>query len=68
MQMTTERPKSGEFIAVWEYGDSIWSDTYHWKGDQLYVYDSSEDDWVDVTLEWFEKQNCTHYVIKGEDQ
>jgi len=33
MKLTTTPPTSGQFIAVWEYNDLIWSDTFRFNKD-----------------------------------
>lgn len=38
MILVNEMPKSGQFVAVWEYGGSIWSDTFCWEDDKLLCY------------------------------
>lgn len=30
MKVVTEMPKSGQFVAVWEFQGNIWSDTYRY--------------------------------------
>lgn len=30
MILVNEMPKSGQFVAVWEYNGNIWSGTYYW--------------------------------------
>ena len=43
MILVNEIPKSGQFVAVWEYGGTVWSDTYCWDEWKLLVY--VEDGW-----------------------
>ncbi len=52
MKIVNEVPKSGNFIAVWEYGGATWSDSFLITDDLLYVYEKIGedgemiDDWV----------------------
>lgn len=64
MKMTTTRPTSGEFIAIWEYGGSIWSDTFRWEGEELEIYDCSQDEWDLCDPECLDTNECSHYVVK----
>lgn len=40
MKVLTEMPKSGQFVAVWEFQGNVWSDTYRYDehgGLELFV-------------------------------
>ena len=43
MQIVRERPEEGKFIAVWEFGDGIWSYAYRWKDGVLQRYETESD-------------------------
>lgn len=38
-----EMPKSGEFVAVWQYEGMLRSDDMIWEGDKLYFWFFNED-------------------------
>lgn len=40
MILVKEMPTSGHFVAVWEYGGNVWSNTYYWEEDKLFCYTS----------------------------
>jgi len=39
-------PTSGQFVVIWEYDNKIWSDTYKRVGNNLYIYNHSDNDFV----------------------
>lgn len=45
MKQVDEMPKQGQFVAVWEYNGKMWSETYKWENEILYIYSSSKDGW-----------------------
>ena len=44
MKQVDEMPTSGQFVAVWENKNGVFSDTYLWFNDDLLVYDNSVSD------------------------
>lgn len=38
MILVKEMPTSGQFVAVWEYGGAVWSDTFCWEDNKLLCY------------------------------
>ena len=52
MKLTKTKPKSGQFVAVWEFNKKIWCDTFMWEDGifKLYIHSTDEfevDDWAD---------------------
>lgn len=43
MRTVKERPESGQFVAVWEYGGEIWGQTSKVINGELYTYNSKRD-------------------------
>lgn len=41
----TEMPKSGQFVAIWDYNGLPWASVYRWKGNTLLCYDEDSDGW-----------------------
>ena len=41
MILVKEMPTSGQFVAVWEYGGNVWSDTFCWEDYNLLCYVSN---------------------------
>ena len=42
MKQVDEMPTSGQFVAVWSYGEKIWSEVYMWKDGDIYAYGNNE--------------------------
>lgn len=50
MHLTTEMPKSGQFIAVWRHSDTVWSATLRWRQDGvLEYYDTATDNFTELS-------------------
>lgn len=55
MKQVDKMPTSGQFVAVWEFNDRVWSCTYKWDDDgRLSQYyedlESGGDGWVGVEI------------------
>jgi len=44
MREVKNRPTSGQFVAVWQYNDKIWSDTYCYRKNELCMWNETKDD------------------------
>ena len=42
-EKTIVMPTEGQFIAVWEFGSRIWSETFMWEGGKLFHYINGEE-------------------------
>lgn len=67
----SKMPKSGSFIRIWEFNGNIWSDSYTRSGNDLRVYDSTQDIYIpiDLCIATEPRQDITNirYIIIGED-
>lgn len=48
MILVKEMPTTGQFVAVWEYGGNIWSNTFCWDEWKLLCYVSDEWEWCTI--------------------
>lgn len=48
MILVKEMPTSGQFVAVWEYGDVLYSNSYMWEDDYLVEYNEEQDQWLSL--------------------
>ena len=48
MILVNEMPKSGQFVAVWEYDGTLYSDSYEWEEDYLVEYNEDQDLWLSI--------------------
>jgi len=44
----SERPATGQFIAIWSYKRIPWCNTYKWEGNKLFQYHEHDDKWYIV--------------------
>lgn len=63
MKMIKEMPKEGQFIVIWEYNNKLWSETYEWENNELYHYDSIEDEYIIINDLFFIAFN-PNYITK----
>lgn len=50
MKEVKEPPKSGQFIAVWEYKNKPWSTVFRYKKGKLQEYNQHKDSWISSHL------------------
>ena len=68
MKFTKTMPKTGQFIAVWEYNGVLWSETIKYKNlGSLYYYNTYEDKWRKYVYPGVHACIIT-YIIKEEDR
>lgn len=48
MILVKEVPTTGQFVAVWEYGDVLYSNSYMWEDDYLVEYNEEQDQWLSI--------------------
>lgn len=68
MKQVDAMPTEGQFVVIYINPNGIWSDCLMWGDDgQLYKYDDSEDEWMEM---WFDKhehlsrqQNVTYFTL-----
>ena len=68
MREVLDAPKLGQFVAMWEFDNTIWSCTYKYKNGHLLQYVSDIDEWdrVDIDLLWpFNNDGCKFYIAKN---
>ena len=63
MKEVQDLPEEGQFVVVWEYNNKIWSGTFKWKNENLFIYlDGFLDSFFVVAkiddLFWFYDENC----------
>lgn len=66
MRQVDEQPKSGSYLAVWEYGGKLWADTYMWNDNELLIYGSDKecpDDFVSYEGQSEGIENVKYFVI-----
>ncbi len=61
MRMQGSRPTEGQFIAVWEYKGTLWSETLKWVNNEVLVYNSVSNAWSTADLE-ADEIRYTYYV------
>lgn len=62
MKQVDEMPKEGQFIAVWEFGGRLWSDTIMIDEDtgSFLVYNSGLDAWNEDV--WHNPKNAKFFI------
>lgn len=70
--LTKIPPKKGNFLRIWEYNNTVWSDTFIWKSPtNLVVYDDEQDKFINYAVSDFESPSSDmqniRYIIMGED-
>lgn len=70
MQEIIGMPSKGQFVAVWEYNNEIWSNTVKIEDGKVFVYSEHHDDWVRdrlflESMEHLEDENASvrYYVV-----
>lgn len=48
MILVKEMPTSGQFVAVWEYYDVLYSNSYMWEEGNLVEYNEDIDHWLSI--------------------
>ena len=66
-EIVEDRPTSGQFVEVWEYKGSIFSDTLWWSKDGgLVRYSTEYDEWNEP--DDFHSEDCINirYIVLGD--
>lgn len=65
MKMQSTMPTEGQFVAVWEYNDVLWSAVYKWDGDVLlsYCLDQGSEDY-DEFVNVIEGSGPSEFTLK----
>ena len=63
MKQVDEMPTSGQFVAVWENKNGVFSDTYLWFNDDLLVYDNSN---RDFDKDYYNDTDSLIYSLKSK--
>lgn len=67
MKQVNEMPTEGQFVAMWEYNNKIWSDTFRWVDGSLKISSKDGEDWYEHQL--YPGDICENaiFYIKSED-
>lgn len=62
MKQVDEMPKEGQFVAVWEFGGSLWSDTVMIgeHPESILVYNTDADQWIEDV--WHDPENAKFFI------
>jgi len=60
MRITSDIPKEGQFIVIWEYNLDLWSDTVKYVDGELKIYSAETDEFEDSYRIW--EAECIKYV------
>ena len=61
MRIVKTRPKTGQFIVVWEHAGELWCQELKWVNGDLCAFDAVVSDWE--RTDWAQKEDL-RYVVK----
>jgi len=63
MKFTKQLPTKGNFVAVWEYKDKVWSDTFLYKGEEVLIWNEEFSRWSDDKWEPWNQYTCKFVIV-----
>lgn len=67
MKQVNEMPAEGQFVAVWMFGDAVWSGIFENKDGVLFEYMNDADDSWEATGDYFNGDKFTEQKFFVKD-